>query len=41
MIDEQADESEDEYAGLGGVDGEDSDHDSTASSRKWSTTRRS
>jgi mediator of replication checkpoint protein 1 len=31
MIDEQADESEDEYAGLGGVDGEDSDDESTAS----------
>ncbi|KAB5555001.1 MRC1-like domain-containing protein [Coniochaeta sp. 2T2.1] len=31
MVDEQADESEDEYAGLGGVDGEDSDDESTAS----------
>lgn len=31
MIDEQADESEDEYAGLGGVDGEDSDDESNAS----------
>ncbi|KND89759.1 Mediator of replication checkpoint protein 1 [Tolypocladium ophioglossoides CBS 100239] len=31
MIEEQADESEDEYAGLGGADGEDSDNESTAS----------
>lgn len=31
MVEEQADESEDEYAGLGGVDGEDSDDDDAAS----------
>jgi mediator of replication checkpoint protein 1 len=31
MIEEQAEESEDEYAGLGGVDGEDSDNESDAS----------
>ncbi|KAH8170689.1 MRC1-like domain-containing protein [Sarocladium implicatum] len=31
MVQEQADESEDEYAGLGGADGEDSDDESTAS----------
>jgi len=31
MVEEQADESEDEYAGLGGADGEDSDDDSAAS----------
>lgn len=31
MIEEQAEESEDEYAGLGGVDGEDSDNESIAS----------
>jgi mediator of replication checkpoint protein 1 len=31
MIEEQAEESEDEYAGLGGADGEDSDDDSNAS----------
>ena len=31
MIEEQAEESEDEYAGLGGADGEDSDDDSLAS----------
>jgi len=31
MIEEQAEESEDEYAGLGGVDGEDSDDDDTHS----------
>jgi mediator of replication checkpoint protein 1 len=31
MVQEQAEESEDEYAGLGGVDGEDSDNESTAS----------
>ncbi|KAI9172483.1 Mediator of replication checkpoint protein [Paramyrothecium foliicola] len=31
MIEEQAEESEDEYAGLGGADGEDSDNDSLAS----------
>lgn len=31
MVEEQADESEDEYAGLGGVDGEDSDDESVAS----------
>lgn len=31
MVEEQADESEDEYAGLGGADGEDSDNESTAS----------
>lgn len=31
MVDEQAEESEDEYAGLGGVDGEDSDDDDLAS----------
>ncbi|OAA46089.1 DNA replication checkpoint mediator, MRC1 domain protein [Metarhizium rileyi] len=31
MIAEQAEESEDEYAGLGGVDGEDSDDDSNGS----------
>ncbi|KAK0384917.1 hypothetical protein NLU13_7396 [Sarocladium strictum] len=31
MVHEQADESEDEYAGLGGVDGEDSDDESAAS----------
>jgi mediator of replication checkpoint protein 1 len=31
MIEEQAEESEDEYAGLGGADGEDSDNDSAAS----------
>ncbi|KAK7433104.1 hypothetical protein QQZ08_000035 [Neonectria magnoliae] len=31
MIHEQAEESEDEYAGLGGVDGEDSDNESIAS----------
>ncbi|KPM46236.1 hypothetical protein AK830_g363 [Neonectria ditissima] len=31
MIQEQAEESEDEYAGLGGVDGEDSDNESIAS----------
>lgn len=31
MVEEQADESEDEYAGLGGADGEDSDNESMAS----------
>lgn len=31
MVQEQAEESEDEYAGLGGVDGEDSDDDDAAS----------
>ncbi|CAK7271932.1 hypothetical protein SEPCBS57363_004874 [Sporothrix epigloea] len=31
MIEEQAEESEDEYAGLGGADGEDSDNESLAS----------
>lgn len=31
MVEEQADESEDEYAGLGGADGEDSDDESVAS----------
>jgi mediator of replication checkpoint protein 1 len=31
MVHEQAEESEDEYAGLGGVDGEDSDDDDLAS----------
>ncbi|TDZ41021.1 Mediator of replication checkpoint protein 1 [Colletotrichum trifolii] len=31
MVHEQAEESEDEYAGLGGADGEDSDDDDTAS----------
>lgn len=31
MFEEQAEESEDEYAGLGGVDGEDSDSDDAAS----------
>ncbi|KAF5001703.1 hypothetical protein FGRMN_871 [Fusarium graminum] len=31
MVHEQAEESEDEYAGLGGVDGEDSDNESIAS----------
>lgn len=31
MVHEQAEESEDEYAGLGGVDGEDSDDDDAAS----------
>ncbi|POS77317.1 hypothetical protein DHEL01_v204297 [Diaporthe helianthi] len=31
MVEEQAEESEDEYAGLGGVDGEDSDEDDAAS----------
>lgn len=31
MIEEQAEESEDEYAGLGGADGEDSDNDDAAS----------
>ncbi|KAL0942344.1 MRC1-like domain-containing protein [Colletotrichum truncatum] len=31
MIEEQAEESEDEYAGLGGADGEDSDDDDAAS----------
>ena len=31
MVEEQAEESEDEYAGLGGADGEDSDDDSAAS----------
>jgi mediator of replication checkpoint protein 1 len=31
MVEEQAEESEDEYAGLGGVDGEDSDNESDAS----------
>ncbi len=31
MIEEQAEESEDEYAGLGGADGEDSDDDDDAS----------
>lgn len=30
MVDEQAEESEDEYAGLGGVDGEDSDDDAAS-----------
>lgn len=34
MVDEQAEESEDEYAGLGGVDGEDSDDDDAASVRE-------
>ncbi|OHE99144.1 MRC1-like domain-containing protein [Colletotrichum orchidophilum] len=34
MVEEQADESEDEYAGLGGVDGEDSDDDDDAASVK-------
>ncbi|ODA82619.1 hypothetical protein RJ55_01127 [Drechmeria coniospora] len=31
MVEEQADESEDEYAGLGGADGEDSDNESEGS----------
>ncbi|KAG5774117.1 hypothetical protein H9Q72_000406 [Fusarium xylarioides] len=31
MVQEQAEESEDEYAGLGGADGEDSDYESAAS----------
>ncbi|KAG6003395.1 hypothetical protein E4U21_002070 [Claviceps maximensis] len=31
MVEEQAEESEDEYAGLGGADGEDSDNDSNGS----------
>jgi mediator of replication checkpoint protein 1 len=31
MVQEQAEESEDEYAGLGGADGEDSDNESVAS----------
>ncbi|KAF4977865.1 hypothetical protein FZEAL_5709 [Fusarium zealandicum] len=31
MVEDQADESEDEYAGLGGADGEDSDNESIAS----------
>ncbi|CAM1500935.1 Fc.00g100970.m01.CDS01 [Cosmosporella sp. VM-42] len=31
MVEEQADESEDEYAGLGGADGEESDNESIAS----------
>jgi len=31
MVEDQAEESEDEYAGLGGADGEDSDDESTAS----------
>jgi mediator of replication checkpoint protein 1 len=31
MVEEQAEESEDEYAGLGGADGEDSDNESVAS----------
>lgn len=31
MVQEQAEESEDEYAGLGGLDGEDSDNESAAS----------
>ncbi|KAK5987214.1 hypothetical protein PT974_11338 [Cladobotryum mycophilum] len=31
MVEEQAEESEDEYAGLGGADGEDSDNESDAS----------
>ncbi|KAG5915704.1 hypothetical protein E4U42_007929 [Claviceps africana] len=31
MVEEQAEESEDEYAGLGGADGEDSDNESNAS----------
>ncbi|CAK7198523.1 hypothetical protein SEUCBS139899_001186 [Sporothrix eucalyptigena] len=31
MVEEQAEESEDEYAGLGGADGEDSDNESLAS----------
>lgn len=31
MVEEQAEESEDEYAGLGGADGEDSDNESIAS----------
>lgn len=31
MVEEQAEESEDEYAGLGGADGEDSDNESMAS----------
>ncbi|KAK1572663.1 MRC1-like domain-containing protein [Colletotrichum navitas] len=31
MVEDQAEESEDEYAGLGGVDGEDSDDDDAAS----------
>jgi mediator of replication checkpoint protein 1 len=34
MVHEQADESEDEYAGLGGADGEDSDDESAASVRE-------
>ncbi|KXH66545.1 MRC1-like domain-containing protein [Colletotrichum salicis] len=34
MVEDQADESEDEYAGLGGADGEDSDDDSDAASVK-------
>ncbi|KAK1756882.1 mediator of replication checkpoint protein 1 [Echria macrotheca] len=34
MIEEQAEESEDEYAGLGGVDGEESDNDDDAQSVK-------
>jgi len=31
MVEEQAEESEDEYAGLGGADGEDSDNESQGS----------
>jgi mediator of replication checkpoint protein 1 len=34
MIEEQAEESEDEYAGLGGADGEDSDNESVASMKE-------
>ncbi|PHH79493.1 hypothetical protein CDD82_2361 [Ophiocordyceps australis] len=34
MVDEQAEESEDEYAGLGGADGEDSDNESAGSVRE-------
>lgn len=34
MVHEQAEESEDEYAGVGGADGEDSDDDSVASMKE-------
>jgi mediator of replication checkpoint protein 1 len=34
MVEQEAEESDDEYAGLGGVDGEDSDNESIASMKE-------
>ena len=34
MVEQEAEESDDEYAGLGGVDGEDSDNESNASMKE-------